>query len=884
MDWKRINTIVAILILIITTIVYTLTVAPTVSFWDCGEFIATSFRMSVPHPPGAPLFLLVGRVFSLVPFVQDIALRINMISVFSSAITIMLLYLVIVHLVREWKGKLESQEDWLLAMGSGVIGSLTFAFTHSFWFNSAEAEVYAGSMLFTALLIWLSLVWAEKCNEPGNEKYLLMISYMIGLAIAVHLLNVLALPFVAMVFYYKRYKFEMQSFLIMTAVTVATMLFIYPGIVKIFPTIAEIDLFIFVAIIIGVIALAYWAVLQRKHLLSFVMLSLTFIIIGYTSYGIIPIRSSLNPAIDENNPETIEKFLKYINREQYGDHSITDRAKVWKENPQTASNYSSSADFFWKYQVNHMYIRYFLWQFAGMDEQGNWNFEYLAIPLILGLVGMFYQFNKDPKHALAVLALFFMTGLAIILYLNQPDPQPRERDYSYVGSFFAFSIWIGFGYAAIIEIIKDSFAEKAKQAKQLGLAALTIVLVVLLVISPVQLLAKNFHSHNRTGNYVAWDYSYNILISCDKNAILFTNGDNDTFPLWYLQEVEEIRTDVRIVNLSLLNTDWYIQQLRDQKPKVPMRIGDAQLRQVQPMPWETREVSLKIPPGKFRKEFEKYNQNFGLNNPDEMPTEMRFTVKPTINMRNYKLLRVQDYMILNILAANQWKKPVYFATTVPQSNLLSGLSEYMRMEGLVMRVVPFKNWRLSAERMHENLLERYQYRFQDPSVYYNPSTIGLLQNYRTAFIGLGEFYAMNSELDKLKEIFEFEAKNLPDETVPWPRSGGSSVLTYRMKALKSVYEPSIIDSALASESPRGLISMSRGLMGLQRFADAARLLEKAYESNQASAESVGMLVQAYQYSGQTDKAVAVLEQWVDNNPGDTRARAMLSGLKLGSKR
>ena len=308
MDWKKNNNIVAGFIFIFTTIIYILTVAPTVSFWDCGEFIATSYKMSVPRPPGAPLFLIVGRVFSMLPIPGDVAFKMNLISVFSSSITVTLLYLVIVHLFREWKAKLEAREDWLTAIGSGIIGSLTFAFTHSFWFNSSEAEVYAASMLFTALLIWLSLVWAEKSNENGNEKYLLMISYLIGLAIAVHLLNVLALPFVAMIYYYKRYEFKMKSFLQMTAITVAAILFIYPGIVKMLPQIAAIDLFLFSALIVGIIAIAYWAVLQKKHLLSFIMLSVTFIIIGYTSYGVIPIRSALNPNIDENNPETVEKF------------------------------------------------------------------------------------------------------------------------------------------------------------------------------------------------------------------------------------------------------------------------------------------------------------------------------------------------------------------------------------------------------------------------------------------------------------------------------------------------------------------------------------------------------------------------------------------------
>lgn len=881
MDWKKTNNIIALVIFLFTTIIYTITVAPTVSFWDCGEFIATSFKMSVPHPPGAPLFLIVGRIFSILPIPGDVAFKVNLISVLSSSITIMLLYLVIVHLFREWKGKLESREDWITAISSGIIGSLTYAFTHSFWFNSSEAEVYAASMLFTSLLIWLSMVWAEKSEQEGNEKYLLMISYLIGLAIAVHLLNVLALPFVAMVYYYKRYQFKMKSFLQMTALTVVAILFVYPGIVKLMPKIASVDLFLLAAVIFGVFALSYWAVLQKKHLLSFIMLSITFIVIGYTSYGVIPIRSALNPTIDENNPETVEKFLKYINREQYGDHSITDRNKVWKSNPETAGQYSSSSDFFWNYQIVHMYYRYFMWQFVGMDEDsGRWNFQFLGIPLLLGLIGMVYHFRGDPKHALSVLALFFVTGLAIILYLNQPDPQPRERDYSYVGSFFAYAIWVGLGYAGIIEMIKEFMSSKAEKVKEIGTPILTSILIILFLISPIQLLSKNFHSHNRSGNYVAWDYSYNILASCEPNAILFTNGDNDTFPLWYLQEVENIRTDVRIVNLSLLNTDWYVQQLKDLEPKVNISLSDAQVSQLQPFQWKTREMSLKIP-DTFKEEFEAYRSNFATNL-EVMPKEMKFRVSPTMNYGNVGIIRVQDYMVLNILASNQWEKPVYFATTVPQSNLLDELADFMRMEGLVMRVVPFKEWRFSPEHMAKNLVENYQYRFQDPNVFYNPSTIGLLQNYRTAYLALADYYAQKDRIDDLQNLLEFEEKNIPDSTIPWPKSGGTSVLTHRMLALKSLYKPTVLDS-IDFSNQRAVTNISQYLFRFKKYEQAATILENNYNSNSDNPENIGMLIQAYEMSSQYDKAIALLEKWIEDNPSDSQAKGMLNRIRRQSQ-
>lgn len=875
MSWIKVNRITAAIVFVFTTIVYTLTVAPTVSFWDCGEFIATAYKMAVPHPPGSPLFLLVGRVFTLFPFPDDIGLRVNMISVFSSSITVALLYLIIVQMLREWKGTLETQSDWLTAIFSGVIGSLTFAFTHSFWFNSAEAEVYAASMLFTALLIWLSLIWAERHNQVNNEKYLLMISYLIGLAIAVHLLNVLALPFVAMVYYYKKYDFHLKSFLIMTAITIAGILFVYPGIVKYLPLVAEFGMFWLFAVFAIVGGIAYWAVTQHRHLISFIMLSITLIMIGYSSYAAIFIRSGLNPNIDENDPETIEEFLKYINREQYGDHSITDRAKVWKSSPESRNRYDSASDFFWTYQVNHMYVRYFLWQFVGMDEvSGHWNWEYLGIPLLIGLIGMVYHFRGDPKHALAVLALFFATGLAIILYLNQPDPQPRERDYSYVGSFFAFAIWIGLGYAGIIEVIKESLAGKAEKVKQIGIPVLSAIFIVFLVGSPLQLLSKNFHSHDRSGNYVAWDYSYNILMSCEKDGILFTNGDNDTFPLWYLQEVENIRTDVRIVNLSLLNTDWYIQQLRDMEPRVPMQITDAMLEQVSPIQWEKREVTLKVPDDVSTEAFEQFKSDFGpviLNK----PKEIKFEVPPTLIAGNYKLLRTQDYMILNILAANKWKKPVYFATTVPQSNLVGGLQEFMRMEGLVMRIVPIKEWRYSINNLETNLLEKYQYRLNDPSVYYNSNILALLQNYRTAFIQLGDYYANSGESEKLAKMIQAEADKIPADVIPWT----ASVLKHRWEALKIVADSSYAETVLNSQNGRALSSIGRSMMAYRKFDMAAKILEKAYNEDPENPENVGMLVQAYELSGKPDKALAPLEKWVEQNPQDQGAKNMLNSIR-----
>ncbi len=872
---EKLNRIVAGIIFVFTTVIYTLTVAPTVSFWDCGEFIASSYKMAVPHPPGAPLYLLVGRFFTLLPFSGDIAFRINMISVFSSAVTIMLLYLTIVHLIRQWKGRLVEKSDWYIAIFSGVIGALSFAFSHSFWFNAAEAEVYAPSMLFTAIIVWLIMVWASKPDEPGNDRYLLMIAYMIGLSIGVHLLNILALPFITMVYYYKRYEFNAKSFGIMTAITGVIMIAVYPGMVKWIPLLALNFGAVGLALLFIVIIFAtFWAINNHRHLLSFIFLSIFLITIGYSSYATIFIRSNLNPNIDENNPETVENFIKYINREQYGEHDPTDRSGVWKTSP-NGRQYVSTFDFFWNYQVKKMYIRYFLWQYVGMDEnETDWSFtQLLGIPFFLGLIGIYWHFRRDPKYALAVLALFFMTGFAIILYLNQPDPQPRERDYSYVGSFFAFAIYIGLGYAGVIDMIKTAMAKKGEKLK---LSTIYLIFILLLLIAPLNMLYANFDSHNRTGNYVAWDYSYNMLMSCEPNAILFTNGDNDTFPLWYLQEVEEIRTDVRIVNLSLLNTDWYIKQLRDMEPKVPMRISDMELARLGLMPWKTQTVTVDVPNQVAEQFYSDYSSSFPVNNVT-LPDKISFLVKPALNTRYGPMLRTQDYMILNIITANRWKRPIYFAVTVPRSNMVSGLTNYMRMDGLVLKIVPFKNWVISPARIEENLTQKYQYRgLNDKSVYYNENIKNLLQNYRSGYIQLAEYYLKNGDNDKMLNLLREMEVNVDPTVIPWTTRAMRVVI----EAFKIAADTSLLDSIASKYTDyRDLQTLGSQLLNINMLKQSIPILESAFERNPADPRSVGLLVRAYEISGQYEKAIASLEAWIEKSPGDRAAIQKLNEFK-----
>ena len=883
MDWIKNNRIVAFIIFLFSLIMYTLTVAPTVSYWDCGEFIACSYTLAVPHPPGAPLFLLVGRIFSMIPFVDDIALRINFISVISSALTVMLLYLSIVHLIREWRGRLDTSEDWQTAIFSGVLGSLTFAFSHSFWFNAVESEVYAPSMLCTALLVWLILVWAERSDQPGNERYILMIAYVIGLAIGIHLLNVLALPFVTLIIFYKKFEFTLKNFIINIIITIGLVLLIYPGMVKYLPRIAlEWGALGLIVFFIALIWICLWAFNNNKKLITLISISFLLIVIGYSTYATIYIRSNLNPMIDENNPETVENFVKYLEREQYGDHSITNRAKAWKESPH-GKEYKSAWEFFWKYQVDKMYLRYFFWQFAGMDrdeENASANQLYY-IPFILGLLGVFWQFKNDYKNGLAVLSLFFMTGLAIILYLNQPDPQPRERDYSYVGSFFAFSIWIGLGYAGMIELI---LGNKKEQIQDVSTKIIRVsVFIVLLLIAPVQMIAKAYESHDRSGRYIAWDYSYNMLQTCAPNALIFTNGDNDTFPLWYLQEVEKVRTDVRVVNLSLLNTSWYIKQLRDLEPTVPIVYNDYQLdHQLGVMKWEKQKCRLKVPldiADKSTEELRSSTHNLNIKIPDEII----FEVKPTLKFPNgISVLRVQDLMIMNILYANKWRKPVYFAVTVAKSNMLSELQEYFRMDGLALKLVPFKNWQISPENLEKNLVHVYKYRgLSDPDVYHDNNIQGLLQNYRSAFLQLIEYYIRDKNIAKVKELLGVMEEKMPSDLIKWK----NNYLKLIRDSYLIVTNPSKIDSLIAlNYNEQELTLLGENLYRLEYYKSAGDVFEHLFSLNPSNLQALSFMINIFERTNNYEKGIKYLENHLLVNPKDNNARTKLNMFKEMKKR
>ena len=854
-NYNYTNRILAAITFFISFAVYYDTMAPTVSYWDCGEFIAVSHTLGVPHPPGSPLYLLLGRVASMLPIGEDIAFRVNLLSPIVSAFSVLFLYLIIVQMVNHWRGKINSTTDALIVFGSGIIGSLTFAFTDSHWFNAVEAEVYAFSTFFTAIVVWLILVWNEKADEKGNERYILLIAYMIGLATGLHLLNLLTIPFIALVIYFRKFEFEWLSFGITIILTGFVFFIIHNVIIKGMPKIAAaIGIPMTGFLVFGVFGVMVWSVINKEKLLSILFTSLVLVLIGYSTYSLIFIRSNQNPGIDENDPETVDAFISYLEREQYGDVGIFPRrfngikpiheVVGYPEGPNREFSGRQESDyrsyepnkqwqFFWDYQIRKMYNRYFLWQFAGRGSasdptvismganrrEDGVDLSQFGLPLafILGIIGMIYHARKDERMAFSVMSLFIMTGYAIILYLNQDDPQPRERDYSYVGSFFAFSIWVGLGTAAISESITKYISDQ-KLSKNL----ISIALILQIVFVPVVMASTNYFSHDRSGNFVAWDYSYNILQSCEPNGVIFTNGDNDTFPLWYLQEVEKLRTDVAVVNLSLLNTPWYIKQWRD-KREGDTKFIDLSDKQIDKLTsslqrWETKTMRIPV-----------------SNDPQNEKGYIEWEMKPTYGGQ---ALRVQDMMILHILDESRWKIPIYFAVTVSGSNRI-GLDDYMDMQGLTFQLKSHKTKSIDKEKMYKNLMtdigtpkwstnfehasfydtiesydeslengkkvgsstgeevgvtdnfkswsRQYQpgYMFRNlgnNAVYYNKQTKRLLQNYRSAYMQLAVVYYMEyqrkdrkkdnrskDELTSLKEtivkILDKMEQNIPGDVI-----------------------------------------------------------------------------------------------------------------------
>ncbi len=798
---------------LVTFFVYRITVAVTVSFWDCGEFIACSNLLAVPHPPGAPLYLLIGRIFSMIPFASSIAFRVNIISVLTSCGTIVLLYMSILIFIRSWRGKESDLSEKVIVHGSAVIGALTFAFSDTFWFNAVEAEVYAVSMFLSALVLWLALVWMENWKDHKSSRFLMFAVYLFGLAAGVHLLNLLLIP----------------SILFLIIITDRELL-------------KNINL---------------WALVP------------VLLFIGFSTYVLIFIRSGLNPPIDENNPETWVNFMKYMKREQYGvDPGLTmfDRKAP-----------------FWSYQINKMYIRYFGWQFIGKGGvlgpdnfvKDNISFTGLmGLPFLLGLIGMAYHFVKDKLKAVSVWIIFFFTGVAIVIYLNQPDPQPRERDYVFVGSYYAFAIWIGMCGIAIFDMLKKYF-DKINIGR---MAAAVGILALCTAFGPVNQFTHNKFEHDRSNRYIDYDYSFNLLESCEPNSVLFTNGDNDTFPLWYLQYVEKIRTDVKVVNLSLLNTPWYNLQLKNEWD-VPISYTDQQISGLTPMLWEeTKTFSMNVSP-EFRQAYLEELKNAG-EKIESIPEKMSIEVQPTYAER---FIRVQDIMILNILSTNKWKLPIYFAVTVPNSNMV-GLRKFMRMDGLAMKILPIENPPVNFEFLKSNLYEKFKFRqLDDPGVYLDYQTTGLVQNLRSAFLQLSVGHYIKNNKETAASVLDEMHKQMPENVHP---IRNNTAILQIGQLYKEAGRPDELRKRLdyLMENDTSIQNWYEYAVRyykyqLQDNEKAIEIMKEILNRDPNYVQAVSMLRMIYDEEKRYEEAVALIEGWLVKNPVDSGAINLLNSYK-----
>ena len=1004
---------------LIAAFVYCSTIEPTASFWDCPEFITTAYKLEVGHPPGAPFFMLTGNLFTqLTNDPTKVAYMINTMSALMSALCILFLFWSITHLARKLvapQGRVQSLAQLVVIEASGLVGALAYTFSDTFWFSAVEGEVYAYSSLFTAVVFWLILKWEDQADEPHSDRWLVLIAYLTGLSIGVHLLNLLCLPAIVLVYYYRKFpnanlKGSLIALVVSFALVAVVLYGIVPGIVKVggwfellfvntlsLPFNSGLIVYIFLlittvlwaiwethrdvpnrlriivsyalsvgllgipfygygvsSVLIGVIVLFFLVLLlyYRKgeryfitaRMLNTSLLCMLMIMVGYSSYAVIVIRSTANTPMDQNSPEDIFTLGSYLSREQYGDRPLfygpaynsqvllkvegdycvpvsTQGAPVYQRKEKATTDepdryelvrynidykygqnmlfprmYSDrhrqayedwmggvkgyevqfnscgrnstikmptmaeNLYFFLSYQMNFMYWRYFMWNFAGRQndiqgngelEHGNWitgikwfdNWRlgdqdklptelrenkghnvFYALPLLLGLLGLFWQVYKTPKGETlgasanegvkqfwVVFFLFFMTGLAIVVYLNQTPMQPRERDYAYAGSFYAYAIWIGLGVAAVADWLNKYIIKKSELAAAL--------LSCLFILVPVQMASQTWDDHDRSGRYTCRDFGQNYLQSLPEkgNPIIFTNGDNDTFPLWYAQETEEFRTDARVCNLSYLQTDWYIDQMKRpayDSPSVPItwkridyvsgtreavRVYPGTIEQV--MEYykddpEAKKTALGDNPYELSNIIDRWILN---DNPDlqiiptdsivitvdkeavlasgmkiaadSIPDVMHISLKGRGNI--YK----SELMMYEMLARTNWVRPMYVALTVGSDNY-GDLGKNFVQEGLVNRITPFNTEesgiRIDTEKMYDNLMNKFKFGgIDNPDIYLDETVLRMCYTHRRIFAQLGMQLMREGKEKEARLLMEKVEKEIPETTVHHNWHGGS---------------------------------------------------------------------------------------------------------------
>ncbi|GAA3646055.1 glycosyltransferase family 117 protein [Flavivirga jejuensis] len=973
-NFKKWNTLLGWFSFLIALITYTLTVEPTVSFWDAGEYILTSSKLQVGHPPGAPLFQMLGAFFSIFALEpSQIGWMMNMMSAVSSAFTILFMFWTITLLLKKLVGNTNdlNKNQSMAILGSGLVGSLAFTFTDSFWFNAVETEVYAMATLIMAVLFWLGLRWEQDMDKPRGNRWLILIAFVIGLSFGVHFMGLLTIPAIGLVYYFKNYKtITAKNFIIANVVSVAVLLFIFkllaPNILKIFSVfeiffVNTIGLpFNSGSIIAGIllVTVIYYA-LRYTRQKNFVhlntgILCLTFVIIGFSTWLMLPIRANANVVINENNPSSARELLAYYNLEQYpethlfygpqftdqyaylddnnpyiddkpkyekdetkGEYVVVNDYEDAKQNynskhasilprmwsAEHAENYmmfsgflnfklkpdyqmenqlrttvsdfknnvaqgnvdyedynnflkrfksyidiekpslGSNIAYMFEYQLGYMYWRYFMWNFSGRqddiqgryDNHGNWitgikpldefllgfsqdnlpsdvknnkaRNTYYLLPLILGIIGFFFLFNKNKKLFWTMLVFFLFTGIAIQVYTNVRPFEPRERDYSVVGSFYVFALWIGFGVYAIFDTLKEYIPKKL---------AAPIITIACLILVPGILAANNWDDHDRSDKYTARAMARMYLDSCAENGILFTIGDNDTFALWYAQEIEGYRTDVRVVNTSLFQTDWYIDQMKRKayaSDPIPSQLthdlykyGTNDYIIIQPVIKDTLEIKQFLdfvasnnPKTKYKHVLEK--QGVDLTqvrsqdlNATYMPTEfLRLPVNKQ-NALNSGIVKPEDagkivshidlnikggalyknrLLMLDVVANNEWKRPIYFTGGSFGDDDYIWMKDYLQLDGMCYKLVPIKTavdranpfdmGRVDTDLMYEKVKKWDWGNSGSPDIYHDVETRKNSITYRGNLARLIEKLINEEKLDKAEEIADLAMNNMPVE-------------------------------------------------------------------------------------------------------------------------
>ncbi len=1063
--YKTINNLMGWITFLIAATVYCMTIEPTASFWDCPEFITTGYKLEVGHPPGAPFFMLVANLFSqFASDASEVAKMVNYMSALMSAACILFLFWTITHLVRKLVVKDEGNigtAQTVAIMGSGLVGALAYTFSDTFWFSAVEGEVYAFSSLFTAIVFWLILKWEDVADQPHSDRWLVLIAYLTGLSIGVHLLNLLCLPAIVLVYYYKKVpnataKGSLLA-LLGSAVLVAVVLYgIVPGIVKVggwfellfvntlgLPFNTGVIVYILVlasaliwgvyesyqnrdklrmalsfvltiallgipfyghgasAVVIGLIVIALlWLYLNPKtqasikekwrvsaRTLNTALLCTMLIVVGYSSYALIVIRSTANPPMDQNSPEDIFTLGEYLGREQYGtrplfygpaysskvaldvkdgyceprvsyngtkfirkEKATPDEKDSYIEIPgrieyEYAQNmlfprmYSSlhtseymawqdikghdvpydqcgemlmvnmptqweNIKFFFTYQLNWMYWRYFMWNFAGRQndlqgdggiEKGNWitgigfidnwlvgdqtllpqelkdnkgHNVFYCLPLLLGIIGLLWQAYRGQKgiqQFWIVFFLFFMTGIAIVLYLNQTPAQPRERDYAYAGSFYAFTIWIGMGVAGLVQAVNSLLAKKRAQQSEESpsgewqpLAPVAIAVSVLCLLVPIQMASQTWDDHDRSDRYMARDFGYNYLMSMQEsgNPVIFTNGDNDTFPLWYGQDTEGFRPDARTCNLSYLQTDWYIDQMKrpaydspslpitwermeyvegtneyipirpEFKPSIDALYAEGHKQALNGNPevllnvqkefgenpyelknilkhWvrNPKDADLKVIPTDsivIKVDKEAVRRSGMLIPGDSIPDYM------TISLKGKQALYKSELMMLEMLAESNWERPLYIAVTVGSANQLN-MDNHLVQEGLAYRFTPFDTSKtgvkVDSEKMFDNLMHKFKYGGVDkPGIYIDENAMRMCHTHRRIFAQLIQQLLAEGKNDKARQALEYAEKVLPAYNIPYDWQNGAAQLGEAWYRLGEQEKGDAILTALADKA------------------------------------------------------------------------------------